>query len=211
MVDDVFSRGAGALPTDQELVSAFLERQPAATETIRGWIRSVVRAGGWRRCEPADLEQCAMARLREVVLAGSFRFESSFQTYVRGVTRITCMEQWRKRKYIDEHEDLSLDPDGFVPSRSTNPEESAIASERLRLLEAVYQRLPEACRQLWRWIFWERQSFRDVALSLGVKEGTARQRAARCMQKATETRYHVERTFGLGALSLKVDASARSR
>jgi DNA-directed RNA polymerase specialized sigma24 family protein len=112
------------LPTDRELVTAFLGWQPAATETVRGWIRTVVRAGAWRGCEPADLEQCAIARLRNVVLAGSFRFESSFQTFVRGVARITCIEEWRKRKHIDEHEEASVDPDGLVPSTSKNPEES---------------------------------------------------------------------------------------
>jgi hypothetical protein len=31
------------------------------------------------------------------------------------------------------------------------------------------------------------------------------------MQKATETRYRLERTFGLGALSQNVDESAGSR
>lgn len=178
---------SGKAPRDED-VEAFLEGDPAAVARIRQTIDGVVRAFHLSDADlSAELVQDALARVFVNLRGGRFRGDSSLKTYAQNVAKYTCLEHVRRRRG-----EVSLDPDD-AESRSggtAGPEETLLRNEQHHLRLQAFATLPKECRALFRLIFLEGLSYREVASCLGVSEGAIKLRVHRCRMIGLQSSRH---------------------
>ena len=162
--------------TDDPIIREFLAGDPSSVREIRDAVEGVVRYfhpenDGLRE----DLVQDVLMRLLGSLNDGRFRRDASFKTYARYVAKYACLEHRRSRRKQEE-----LDADA-IPSDApwAAPEETLLHEERHRRNLEFFALLPEASRQLFRLIFVEGLTYREVGARLGISEGTIKSRVHR--------------------------------
>ncbi len=159
-----------------ENLAAFLEGDPAATESLRGAVRTVVRSFRFKG-EPLDeLVQDVLERTFFSVKAGRFRGDSSLKTYAQNIARYACLERLRRTRL-----EISIEVVGprAEPSAS-DPEKHLLRREEFERDLELLKALPEECRELFRLVFIEELTYQQVAERLGLSEGAVKSRVRRC-------------------------------
>jgi RNA polymerase sigma-70 factor (ECF subfamily) len=158
-------------------VQAFLQGEPLSLAQVRRSIEQVVRTFHAADSETQkDLVQEAMTRLYASLRAGRFRGTASLDTYAQSVARYTCIESLRRQR---AEGDPSVEE---LPSAASwsRPEEMLIRKEEFENQLRAFGALTPDTREILRLVFFERLSYREVAVRLGVNEGTLRSRIHRC-------------------------------
>lgn len=169
-----------------DLAERFAAGDAEAFAVVQPIVEKIVFYRRWRFRDPESVVQDVLWRLVEFVRAGRFRGESSFETFVHTVTQHLCIDTYRRDRRLDQREEPEK-PDGPDPASPRRTQQEILESrERLRALEYVYQRLSEPCRQLWRWVYFEKKRAAEVAEALGTSEGNVRVRVHRCLKRAQE-------------------------
>ena len=162
---------------DSEDARGLLAGDPARVASVRAVIRAVVRRFGFPDAVlREDLIQDALARVFLNLRAGRYRGEASLTTYAQNIAKYACLEHLRRRR-----QETPFDPDA-TPSgaRWSEPEETFMRAEEhqnnLRILAAM----SKECRDLFRLIFVEELTYKEVAGRLGISEGAVKSRVRRC-------------------------------
>lgn len=158
-------------------VESFLRGEGSSVEEIRTAVEIVVRSFQLGDADLHDeLVQDALSKVFRNLTAGQFRGESSLRTYAQTVAKYTCLTHIRRRRH-----EVALDPESLRSrARWAEPEESFLWSEEHLRNLAAFASLPDDCRELFRMIFIEGLSYRDVARRLGATEGAIKLRVRRC-------------------------------
>ncbi len=165
---------------DRRLIEAYLEGEEESFRAVDGWIRREIDAryaSLWTERE--DLCQTVHEKLLAGHRAGRFAFRSSFRTYVVSVAHHTCIDALRRR-YLRRTEELPDD----LPARAGNPYEALGNLEEKQILHRILQLSPEICRRLWRMIFLEKLSYREIGGRLKIPAGTVKSRMFHCRARA---------------------------
>ena len=172
---------AGAA-SDRKRIDAYLDGETAAFREVDRWIRVEVQARyPILRAELDDLCQMVHEKLVGNLGAGRFGHRSTLRTYVAGITHYTSIDCIRKR-----HREQSL-PSGWEERREAttdSPYRSLSDLQEQELLHQAVMGSPAACRELWRLIFVERLSYKDVGSRLSIPPGTVKSRMWYCRRKA---------------------------
>jgi RNA polymerase sigma-70 factor (ECF subfamily) len=155
-------------------------------ETVRTWVRSVIRAGDWRFADPEAVAQDVLFQLVRTVRSGRVLDPGSFQKFVYTVAKNVCVDVYhreRGRRRTEGDGELAEEP---VQDAAAGPHEDLERRERARLLRYVFQRLPAGCRDLLARIYGEGASAGEAAARLGIEVGAVRVRVHRCLKKARE-------------------------
>lgn len=131
--------------------------------------------------DPSAAEETAVEVFFELWRnAGRFRGESRPSTWIFGIAHFKCMAASRaarrgKRSAVlaTESEILEAMPDGV------DAEESMAARERMRQLNEAMNGLPDGQRQVVELAFVEGLGYGEIAVRLGVAEGTVKTRISR--------------------------------
>ena len=95
-----------------------------------------------------DAEDClqdAMIRIYRSI--GTFKFQSSFSTWIYRVTMNTCLDELRRRKNRSSASLDELLDYGWAPTDGQDtPEQHAVRAEARRSIDAFIQELPEDMR-----------------------------------------------------------------
>lgn len=173
-----------AVGEQDDTLERFCAGHEGAVARVREWIGRVVRLPSWGFDEPDDLIQEVQLRLLRIARAGRYRGESTPKTFVMAVAKHACVDAFRRRRLRHRvHGARALDPVLAAETGALGPS-PALAAERIEALRYVFQRLPEACRELWRMVYWQGLPAPEVGARLGVSAGTARVRLHRCLQRA---------------------------
>lgn len=158
--------------------AAFEELVRERLESLR---RIVAAAGPRNTADREDILQEVLIRMHRAL--GSYRFESSFTTWLFRITRNTTLDLERKRKRSRERELRSFQE---TISGISNPEELALESLRTAELKRLFYELDEADRQLL--VLREREglSMVEIATILGIRPGTVKSRLSRARRRARE-------------------------
>lgn len=173
----------------ERLENRLREGDPSAVAEVRELVRWQLsryrsRMGGALE----DLEQDVLLDLLDGLDGGSFRGESTFETYVRSIARFKCID-WlraRGRRQFVELDDAEAEPPG-------TPRQDALQLlEQTDLAAKVVAALPEGCRELWAMLHAGR-TYEEMAEEMGIRPGTLRVRVHRCRQAILDTREKIER------------------
>jgi len=169
----------------------FLAGEEEAVLTVQGWIEAIVRGGNWRFADPESLVQEILIQLLEIVRAGKVHSPGGFLKLVRTTARYRSVDAYYAQRRQRDRES----PDALLetrPAREEDPGQRLEHAERADLLIYIFQRLPEACRDLWKRVYHHRQSAAQAAAELGITPNNLRVRLHRCLQRAREIRREYE-------------------
>lgn len=129
---------------------------------------------------PADIAQDVLLAVITALRAGTFRGECDIRTFVYRIAVNTCVARGRelKRRQL-AGEDLELIADS-APSQLDHLERA----DDLRIARRVVSQLSPKCKSLWRMIFWDQMSYRQISEALRVQEVTVRERMSACRKEA---------------------------
>lgn len=165
------------------LLSLYLQGDPSSERTLRSWVQEVVSFGRWRFSDPEAVVQEVMIRLLVAGRDGRYRGESSLKTFVRSMAKHACIDAHRRAIMISRTESPAVEADS-LPAPGGDPESARRRAERVERLRYVVETLSDDCRRLWRWVYQEGLSSRQVAERLGIGEGAVRARVHRCLNQA---------------------------
>lgn len=162
---------------DSEDARLLLQGDPARLSDVCAVIAAVVRRFGFR--DPAvreDLAQDALARVFLNLRAGRYRSEASLTTYAQNIAKYACLEHLRRRR-----REAPIDPDATASgARWSGPEEAFMRAEEHQHNLKVLASMSKECRDLFRLIFIEELTYKEVAVRLGISEGAVKSRVRRC-------------------------------
>jgi RNA polymerase sigma factor (sigma-70 family) len=171
---------------DEQIIKGFLKGESEAVETIEGWLARA--ASPYHRrlyAQWDDVLQAARTEVTRLLRQEKFRGESSLKTYLWQVVNHTCVNHLRAQQRAP-----SVDLDEIVQqpeSTDDSPLEQVLQKESERILLRVLERMPQACRELWRMIV-EGMSYKEMSLRQGIAEGTLRVKVLRCRKTAVAVR-----------------------
>src|SRR5262245_38699641 len=161
---------------DEQIILGFMAGDPSCVREIRDAVEGVVRYfhpenDGLHE----DLVQDVLMRVLRSLNDGRFRRDASLKTYARHVAKYACLEHRRSHKKQEE-----LDGDA-IPSRArwAAPDENLLYEESHRRNLEFFASLPEASRQLFRMIFVEGLSYREIGARLNISEAAIKSRIDR--------------------------------
>lgn len=169
------------------ICAGFLRGDTAEVEIARGWVRGVVRGGNWRFDDPESVEQDALLRLFNMGSEGRIRDAGGFQKLVYTVAKYVSVDAYQRQRRASSRESPDEEPERHAGS-SEEAEARALRRERIDALVYVFQKLPEACREIWRRLYSEGAPSEEVASTLGISVNNLRVRVHRCLRKAQELR-----------------------
>lgn len=173
---------------------AFRRDDPAAAQTVLGWVRAVVFGGRWGFNDPEGVCQDILIEVLLVVRRGGVREPGAFQKLVHTLARCRAVDRYHRGKRRAAFEaDV---PDETLLERPGGEHGSDAALERrdrVNAMRYVLQRLPEACRELWRMIYVEGRSAEQIGDALGLTVNNVRVRTHRCLEKARDIKRDFDR------------------
>jgi RNA polymerase sigma factor (sigma-70 family) len=104
--------------------------------------------------------------------------------YVYKIAQLTCIDYLRRQYRQPDVESLreGLHP----PDESFDPDQWIERIDERRLFFKIFHALPEECRRLWRFLFVDGLSYREMSERLHITEGAVRVQFHRCEQRALD-------------------------
>ena len=115
---------------------------------------------------------------------GSFKGDSSFETWFTRILINCCLDELRKRKNSSGWEDIDEHYD--VADLSPGTEEQVLRAERQKAVTEAIRQLPEEARNIIILREFEGLSYEELADVLGLEPGTVKSRLNRAKQKLKE-------------------------
>lgn len=172
---------------DQRTIEGFLARREDECQTIGKWVSRVVKLNSWGLNEYVDdITQDILLKLYNNLRESKFQFAASLKTYVYRIAKFTCIEYLRKHS-SKKRKEIQLHDFGFNRTEAQgngNPEQEMEKFQERKLFWRIYRLMSSECRELWKMVFWENLSYKQIAQKMSIKEGTVKSRFARCKEKA---------------------------
>ena len=112
---------------------------------------------------------------------------ASLKTYTQKITQFTIIDVLRGRARIKA---LLTEQNLEFPDQK-NPQDLFEDQEQAMIFQRIFNLMDEKCKQLWRMIFHDMLSYKQVAEKLGVQETTMRTRLFRCKEEAIGIRARI--------------------
>jgi RNA polymerase sigma-70 factor (ECF subfamily) len=181
-----------AIADENEWIRAAQAGDRAAfEELVRAYGQSVLRLAMNLLRSPEDARDVYQETfLRAYRNLGSFRFDSSFHTWLYRIATNLCLDQLRKRKVRREEPAVLTTTDGILDRTTAVPEERAESDPQRSLYSGqLRKRIKETLAQLTpreRMVF-ELRHFEGLRLKrIGEVLGTSEEAAKNCLFRATQ-------------------------
>lgn len=136
------------------------------------------------RSEAEDYMQESWIRIFQKI--PDFRSEGSFEGWARRITVTTCLEDLRRRNVLAE---TTAD----LPALTISEDSTAISGISAAELIALIQTLPAGYRTIFNLYVMEEFTHEEIALRLGISEGTSKSQLARARQLLRDKITHLHR------------------
>lgn len=195
---------------DAGIIAGLLDGRGEAVATVDTWILRAARPYQRRlQHQWDDVLQDLRLEVLRLLRGGRFEGRSSLKTYLWRVVghscldRIRALQRWRWVDFEDAEAHSSGNSEGGTSDGGTSGagtfevglggrlDHLPAWSPRRDLLLRVLERMPAACRRLWRMIA-AGLSYREMSVKVGSAEGALRVRVLRCRQQATQVRQELE-------------------
>jgi len=142
-------------------------------------IQMVVRQGG-NEADAEDVFMDAFEAIYNRLQSNGLTLDrASFKTYFIQV----CLFQWSKKIRKKNRVHQVTNPAGEVQTGMEEVHEALADLDRKKIVAEKFQLLSEGCRQLLDWFISEDKNISEVALLLGISEGSTRKRKYECKEK----------------------------
>lgn len=111
--------------------------------------------------------------------------------FVRRVTEIQVLREYRKTRLQAERYDIGVDPDANADARP-NVEESRLLRARLERGRMIVSALGKTCRRLLILRYCRGLSYRDIGERVGLSEGATRVKTFRCLKECDDINARIE-------------------
>jgi len=174
--------------SDQKLIEGYLKGCKESFSTIVQWIQEVVNRRAWSEGLSsediiADTTFKLLANLRE----DRFKFESSLKTYTQKITQFTIIDALRSHRRAKE----MLTVENLDMPLQKNPHELFEDEEKAMLFRRIFNLMREECKELWKMIFRDMLTYRQIAEKLAIHETTVRTRLFKCKEEAIGIRTRI--------------------
>jgi RNA polymerase sigma-70 factor (ECF subfamily) len=166
---------------DKEVATLYLRGEREAVDTIGRWIQSALgRRFLFSSQDREDIVQVVHTKLLANLRDGNFRHDSSLATYVARIARYTAIDRLRRSR-----RDRMTGITGDFPVEH-DPSARLETMERVERVHAALQQSSPECLALWKLIFIDRLSYKDIAGKMDIPEGTVKSRAWNCRKRLQE-------------------------
>ena len=176
--------------SDQTLIRKIIKRDAAAFETlfaqhgasVRQHILSIVRV------ESAAEDLVQEVFLRVWMRAEQWNGQGEFKGWLfriatnLALNHLRTVRRWRQEPLepppdeFDDEDERPSDPDWMIDTSSHGPEVMVEQAERSQLLWQLIDGLPQEKREVLHLIYQKEMALREVAIELGIPEGTVKSR-----------------------------------
>lgn len=164
--------------SDEEIVRGCYENQPAAQRKLydkfSGKMLGVVLRYAKDEDEAYDILQDGFVKVFNKIQ--SFNMEGSLEGWIRRIMVNTALDQYRKNK--KRARDVGMDDVGFMLSKDDFIEESLMAEDLLKIINAM----PQGYKVVFNMFAIEGYSHKEIAEKLGVTENTSKSQYSRARQ-----------------------------
>jgi RNA polymerase sigma factor (sigma-70 family) len=169
--------------SDQDVIEGFLAGRAKAHAIVMDWITAVVKClAHHERLSTDDIVGDTLEKLVHVFRDGTFKGESTLKTFVQRITKYTLVDAARRPDVI-RTDPL---PDHFDVGTDGNPDIIAEEVEEKSIYQRMMGMISKSCRDLWKMIFVENKTYKQIAIELGTTEGAVKVRVFRCKEEATK-------------------------
>lgn len=166
-----------------QLAQGYVEGDRSSYKQVDGWINQVTNLSVWHFIEDIeDINSIVHLKLFSGLKAQRFRGESTFRTYVQRIARYTCIDQVRYQRMQRDVDSGDLP----LPSECASPEEIHEEEERHQVFVKIFRVISPECQKLWRMIFSESLSYKEIGEKLQLPEGTIKRKVHECKKTAME-------------------------
>jgi RNA polymerase sigma factor (sigma-70 family) len=175
---------APTLPlSDQDVIEGFLAGKSKPYAIVSDWIKAVVNyLAHHERLSADDIIGDTLEKLIRLFREEAFKGESSLKTYVQRITKYTIVDAAR-RTVVTRTDPI---PDNFDVAADGDPEVLAEEAETKTIYQRMLERISAGCRDIWKKIFVEEKTYKQIAAELGISEGAVKVRVFRCKDEATK-------------------------
>ena len=170
--------GSSTPPDDDELIEGYLKGEPSALERIDGWIDAVLKGrfpslqADWQ-----DIRQDVRMRVLENFANSRFNRRSSLHTYVYRITKNVCVD-FTRRDLVRRKR--TPNPRSTVPRQAEDAHSPWVNRD---LLDKLLAGFSTEERRILQMVYGEHYSYQEVAIELGMPEGTVKSRVSRTKKK----------------------------
>jgi RNA polymerase sigma factor (sigma-70 family) len=169
--------------SDQEVIEGFLAGKSKAHAVVMDWVTAVVKyLAHHERLSVDDIVGDTLEKLLRLFRERSFKGDSTLKTYVQRITKYTIIDSARRPAVTR----TASFPDNFDMAADGDPEILAEEEDEKNIYQRMLERISKGCRDLWKRIFVEGLSYKEIAIQLGISEGAVKVRAYRCKDEATK-------------------------
>jgi RNA polymerase sigma factor (sigma-70 family) len=175
----------------REEATAFLRGDPETVRRVRATVTAVVRFRGYfiPPEHRLDIAQDSLLDLTKALRRDpSLSFSSGFESFARTIAHRRCVDYVREARH-------AVDLNETSPPTQPDPEQAAIAAERLRLYRRVLQRISPSCRDLLK-LREKGCRYDEIARASGRSAGALRVQFLECLKRAREIARDLARTHG---------------
>lgn len=190
------------LESDQELISRIQERDATAFETLFARYSEAIRRHAARmvRDENAAEDIVQEVFLRVWTCAEQWNNQGEFRAWLFTIARNLALNhlrtvQRRRQQSLeipadeiddDGDESFSSIPSWLIDTASLKPDAMLEQAERYELLQRLVDELPEEKREVFQLFYESEMSLREVAVTLGIAEGTVKSRLHYAMKRLAQ-------------------------
>ena len=163
-------------PTDQELISGCLQKDPKAQKNLFERYRSEVYKVSFRyslnRPEAEDILQDTFIRVFERI--GQFKGTGSLKNWILKITMNTALEKFRKKKHLIFKNDLEKVDAGFDDHSFNNEYHFT-----MKQLSEIIKQMPKGYRIVFTLYAYDHFSHKKIAEMLDISENTSKSQLSR--------------------------------
>ncbi|MCK4857555.1 MAG: sigma-70 family RNA polymerase sigma factor [candidate division Zixibacteria bacterium] len=168
---------------ERELASRYVAGDRAVYRQVDSWIKQVTSLSTWHFvADTEDIASIVQLKLFTNLQARKFRGESTFRTYVQRIARYTCIDEVRKQRVQRDADRRALP----VPAPSEVPDELQEKREEYEVFLKIFRAIGSECQRLWRMIFSESLTYKEIGEYLGIPEGTVKRKVHECKKTAID-------------------------
>ncbi len=171
--------------TDEQIIKGFVDGEKDSFRVVEEWIREIISRKLWvEEISPEEIASDVHLKLLLIFRQNSFALSSNLKAYIQTITRNTLIDSIRSYKRAkDRFKSLTEEC-----TDANHPEKEYVREEELYIFNRILHNLSTQCKELWKFLLYEKFTYKQIAAMTKTTEATIKMRVFRCKEQAIELR-----------------------